>query len=378
MSQYITISPSGGTGNGIITATTLQSNISGDNILGTIAITNGIRGKNVAVKQKYQPVMNQFASTTFPASGGNIYFTVKTEYDIVFRSVPNWIRIFNDSTDEEFIQGQRISYSALTANTTFRLTAEANTSSERSVGSTFNMGHYIGNVLQNRVSYFSFRQEGASGPKSITITPLYIEVGSAATSTTVTMNLVNCMFDHMTTSSAGSFTITASTPLHSNITLTFPTNSGSERRGYLTFYLYDTDGNAYTATVTVVQAASYVPPTPSVYTTAITTEVNVQGLSTYYGTFGCYIQLVSEDTYSYSTGFTFYNDGSQYTSLTAHYRDLSTRLQLVLGSDRYATVSVRYGSQTVQTAMQEQGVITIDLWYEDFATLEIDFLVQGT
>lgn len=162
-----TISPATGNGTTNITVTPSGYNTDGEDRVSTLTLSNSINTKQVALRQKYQPIMNQFGSTNFPASGGNIYFTVRTEYDIVFRSVPSWIRIFNDSTGVEYSEGERISFTGLTANTTFRLTAEPNpTQSSRSISSTFNMGHYIGNALQNRVSYFSFTQDAGEIPPS--------------------------------------------------------------------------------------------------------------------------------------------------------------------------------------------------------------------
>lgn len=101
------------------------------------------------------PTMQQFGSRTFPSTGGDIYFVVQTDYDIVFRSVPDWITIL-DETGGTYTEGQRIA--AANANRTFVLRAPANEGAARSVGATFNMGWYVNDVLQRQVFYFSFTQ----------------------------------------------------------------------------------------------------------------------------------------------------------------------------------------------------------------------------
>lgn len=251
-SEHFWYNPTTGNGSTAVSVSADTMNGSQADRLSTITFTDGSATKTVSVRQKYMPYKQQFESTTFPAAGGDIYFTVHSEYDVVFRSVPDWITISREGT--VYSEGQRISSGAVD-NKTFTLTADANTGNTRSVGNTFNMAHYIGDEMQRYYSYFSFSQEGQGGTKSIKLSPILIEASSAATSATVNMTVENCTFDHMTTSSAGTFAIVASNPVNNVITLTFPaaTTTG-ETRGYLTFYLYDTDGNAYTATIAVARA----------------------------------------------------------------------------------------------------------------------------
>jgi hypothetical protein len=253
-SNFFTYSPTTGTGNTIINVSANTQNTGTADNLAAITISNTANSATVELKQLYRPTFNQFASTTFPTTGGDIYFTIHSEYDVVFRSVPSWITISYNG--QQYSEGERIS-SGVVDNKTFTLTAEANTGQSRTVSSTMNMGHYIGNTLQNYYTYFSFHQNGVVAPGSITLSPTYIEVSSAATSTTLTMTVANCTFDHMTTSSAGTFAITASGPSNNIVTLTFPANTDTaSTRGYLSFYMYDTDGSAYTQTITVVRAAA--------------------------------------------------------------------------------------------------------------------------
>ena len=251
-SNFFTYSPTTGTGNTIINVSANTQNTGTADNLAAITISNTANSATVELKQLYRPTFSQFASATFPTTGGDIYFTIHSEYDVVFRSVPSWITISYNG--RQYSEGERIS-SGVVDNKTFTLTAEANTGQPRTVNNTMNMGHYIGDTLQNYYTYFSFQQNGVVAPASITLSPTYIEVGSAATSTTVNMTVENCTFDHFTTSSSGTFTIVASNPVNNTITLTFPASTTTgETRGYLSFYLYDTDGNTYAATITVVRA----------------------------------------------------------------------------------------------------------------------------
>lgn len=251
-SNFFTYSPMSGTGNTIINVSANTQNTGTADNLAAITISNTANSATVELKQLYRPTFNQFASTTFPTTGGDIYFTIHSEYDVAFHSVPSWITISYNG--RQYSEGERIS-SGVVDNKTFTLTAEANTGQPRTVSGTMNMGHYIGDTLQNYYTYFSFQQNGVVAPASITLSPTSIEVSSAATSATVNMTVENCTFDHFTTSSSGTFTIVASNPVNNVITLTFPASTTTgETRGYLSFYLYDTDGNAYTATITVARA----------------------------------------------------------------------------------------------------------------------------
>lgn len=253
-STHFWYAPTTGTGSTQVSVSADTTNSDGSDRLATIAITNGAVSKNVTVRQKYRPVMQQQGSTTFPATGGTIYFTVSTEYDIVFRSVPEWITIKSGNT--EYAQGQRISSGA--ANGTFSLVADANPDTQqREVHNTFNMAHYIGEDMPPYYSYFSFSQAGSEPQRNMYITPTYANVSSAATSATVTLVCENCTFSSMTVSTAGTFAITASNPSNDVITLTFPSNNTyAERRGYASFYLYNTQHEAFTTTVTIIQAAN--------------------------------------------------------------------------------------------------------------------------
>ena len=161
-STLFSINPTTGRGNTTVNVSVNEVNSGTQDKVATVTVSNGANSDTVTLRQKYCPYFVQFASTTFPASGGDIYFTIHSEYDVVFRSVPNWITI-SDGHGTTFYEGQRIS-SGTVDGQTFTLTADANTGDARTVAATFNMGHYIGLTLQNRVTYFSFTQEAYVPP----------------------------------------------------------------------------------------------------------------------------------------------------------------------------------------------------------------------
>lgn len=166
-SNYFTISPTTGNGNTIVDVTPKSTNTGTTDRLTTVTLSNGAASVTVSLRQRYKPYFEQFGSTTFPASGGSILFTVHTEYPVAFRSIPDWITVSAGGTT--YREGQQIPASTADG-TTFTLTAPANPStSSRSFGATFNMGHYVNNVLQSSVQYFTGSQAGSSG--EITATP---------------------------------------------------------------------------------------------------------------------------------------------------------------------------------------------------------------
>jgi len=252
-SENFIYQPTTGSGSGTITVTANSNNGNRADRTATLTVTNGAVSKNVTIKQKYRPYFDQNGGSTIPATGGSIYYTVHTEYDVVFRSVPTWITITQDGT--AIAEGQRLTPSQAD-NKTFTFTAEANTGTARTVGNTMNLGHYLSTGLCHYVSYFSFNQEGAKPTKKMSLSPILIQATSAQTAASLTLTVENCTFDHFVTSTAGTFVITAANPVNNTIQITFPANTAfTSNRGYLSFYLYDTDGEAFTSTITVERAA---------------------------------------------------------------------------------------------------------------------------
>lgn len=235
-----------------------QENTSGEVYSGTLTVVDQQDTTKKSVlnfRQLYKPVVNQFGSTTIPASGGSVYVEVKSLYDYAFRFFPDWIKVYVDSTGTEIAEGRKITGTGVA--TTYRITAEANTGETRSGGNSLNIAHYSrdGQNMHPAYNYITFTQEGVAPTKNINISPIYVNVGSGDTSTEVNIITENCTLDHFTTSSYGSFTVTA-TRSGNKFILSFPaTDATTSTTGHISFYLYDEDGNAYTSTIDVVRAA---------------------------------------------------------------------------------------------------------------------------
>lgn len=143
-----------------ITVTANEYNSSSFNNEATITISGAATPApvSVSVVQYNLPKISQFGGgNTVSSAGGTLFYSVSTHYDFVFRSVPSWITIY-DGRGNYYSEGQVIPASVAADNTFYFEVARNDTGSSRSVGSTFNMGHYIDGVLQNRVSYISIMQ----------------------------------------------------------------------------------------------------------------------------------------------------------------------------------------------------------------------------
>lgn len=279
-SAYFSINPTTGQGNTQVAVSVNSTNGDQTNRLATVSLTNGVNSKSVGLKQTYCPYFQQFASTHFSATGGSIYFTIHSEYDVVFRSVPDWITISYEGTT--YAEGQRISSGAVDGKT-FTLTADPNTGDARSVGATMNMGHYIGNVLQNRVTYFNFSQD--AGDSMITISP------SGYTATT----------------QAGSVTYTYSAKSVSSITVSVSSNwATATTNGNVITVTYGANTSAQDRLVTItVQGTGTVG---TVRATAILKQSGIGAIDAmpdtlvydYNATSGKYFQVVTNDAWTSS------------------------------------------------------------------------------
>lgn len=609
-STYFTYSPTFGQGD---TTTSVRANSVNNerrDRTATLSITNGASTAQVHLRQKFCPYLTQIGSTTFPATGGSIYFTVNTEYDIVFRSVPDWITIQKNGVT--YLEGVRISSGS--ANGTYELIAAPNSGEARSVGTTMNMAHYVGNELQHYYSYLNFTQEtsdrilpltfeiltggtinflhnrtlvsdvgdltiqyqindgtwtnltsstagtsfqvaagdvvkfkgdnakygslplsyttfsgstavfnvagnvmslvnstGFSGmsvvseqyafnrlfagtniisadrltlpattiamhaytsmfqgctqmvkapelpaptlanscynemfrgcsslshircyatdisaynctynwvngvatagtfvkhtemtgwtvgndgiptdwviqnytptsvTKSISLMPTTVDVNSASTSTTVNIIAENCNFDHMATVTGGSFVITVASVQNNVITLTFPANPGAQRVGTLTFTLYDSEGGEYGSTVSISQAAAYIPPVERQGTITATTTVDGLGA----GILSVDLDVVSNTGYTDSTTFSLTPSISQANSMMdiKYMSDGSTQIAIKIllwytngqgtGMVRDFRTSVSYGGQSASQNVTTGNETTFTFNYSSNNTATI-------
>ena len=142
-STHFYYNPTTGTGNAVVSVSADTQNATTADKSATITLTNGVNSVTVNVLQKYKPYKMQ-GPTRIPATGGTITLTARSEYDIVFRSVPTWLTIWSGGTQVQ--EAQRLSRPTQTG--VFTLSAGTNTGAERSAGYYgMNMSHYIGDTL---------------------------------------------------------------------------------------------------------------------------------------------------------------------------------------------------------------------------------------
>lgn len=123
----------------------------------TVKTSDNQLSRDFNVIQGYEPTIEQFGgTTTVPQTGATLLYTVKSEYDFVFRSVPSYVTI-QDSSGNTYVEGQRIA-AYKSQNNTFRVTVPRNETGVDRTSGDFNMGHYIGDTLSNRTRAIYFKQ----------------------------------------------------------------------------------------------------------------------------------------------------------------------------------------------------------------------------
>lgn len=251
-SSYFKYSPTSGTGSTEISVCAKTTNYGQTDRNATITFTTGTYDAQVGLKQLHKPYFTQFANNTFPASGGSIYFEIHTDYDVVFRSIPLWITVSYNGVN--YGNGDRVP--AATANNhTFTITAEPNTGAARSIGSSMNMAHYVDNVLQPSVQYFSFSQSAGTSSAVINTTPsiLYLDYkqGMSGRSTITTTGVTNVTISNGDTIK---MTVNPSTGANNTvITATTRTINTTHHDYSLPITVSDSAGVAASKTITVVQ-----------------------------------------------------------------------------------------------------------------------------
>lgn len=161
-STIFTYSPTTGTGSTQISVSAATQNTATADKSSVIGFTAGTSSTTVNLVQKYRPYFTM-AGTAFPETGGTLTFTVNSEYDVAFYSIPSWITVKLGQTT--YTEGQRIA-SGTANGSTFSLVAEANTGASRD-DNFMSMGHFIGSTPQSYYQYFGTSQTG-SGSYSFT------------------------------------------------------------------------------------------------------------------------------------------------------------------------------------------------------------------
>lgn len=162
-SNYFTISPTGGTGDGSVLVSPVSVNDSSEDREAVVTIGNGVNiSQNVVIKQWGIPSIELVGGGTepisAPANGDTYQFKVKTHYDIQFRNKPTWITIDD---------GQGNYVTAATASVangrTYNFNVSANGTNNTRSTSGFGLYFTVGGVLQTPYDEISISQaQGAS------------------------------------------------------------------------------------------------------------------------------------------------------------------------------------------------------------------------
>lgn len=155
-SNYFTISPTGGTGNGTVAVSVTGNNMT---INDRVAIVS-INGHNVTVTQYGMPhITGQSFPISAPATGGSYSFTVHTHYDVQFRNKPDWITI--DDGQGNYISSATTIQASVANGKTYNLTVAPNATND-SRTATFGMYHYMyNNLMPDYVSIGVSQPQGA-------------------------------------------------------------------------------------------------------------------------------------------------------------------------------------------------------------------------
>lgn len=137
-------SPTTGTGNAQITVSAATTNATSSDKSATITFDNGVSTATVNVLQRFKPYVDQ-GWLRIPGTGGTATLTAYSEYDVVFRSIPAWLSVWQDGTRVN--AGDRISLDPYNYGV-FTLSAGTNDGGERNSGQAgMNMAHYIGDTM---------------------------------------------------------------------------------------------------------------------------------------------------------------------------------------------------------------------------------------
>lgn len=250
-SNYFTYSPTSGTGTKAVNVQSKAENTGTADKKSIIEVTNGTTTRQLLVTQKYRPYFSQ-NGVSFPKSGGTITFVVHTEYDIVFKNKPSWITIKKGSTT--ISPDTKISKEDASG-ATFTLSATTNSGASRSF-SNFGMGHYVNNVLDSYIQYFTGTQDGASSSERIavsttSITLDYFSTGSSMFGVTVISPTTGVSISNSNTTR---FNITPTSGINNSVFTVTPTGSNTSSGDYTgTCTVSDTQGEAASRYVSLKQ-----------------------------------------------------------------------------------------------------------------------------
>ena len=255
-SSYFTISPTGGTGDGVITVIPTGTNMTINDKVATVSVC----GQTVTVTHYGIPSIARVGGqepVIAPASGAVYQYQVKTHYQVQFRYKPDWITI--DDGQGNYISSAQTISAAVANGKTYNFNVAPNaTNEQRETPANFGLWHYINGTLQQVYDEVSISQpQGASD---------YIDViGSTSLDWDDTNGKV--------------ITINANVPYtvsHSNTT-DFTLNGGN---GYVTIRANDVNSGTTikTTTISIASTKSSFPYTATCVVTQVREpRINVIG-----------------------------------------------------------------------------------------------------
>ena len=209
--------------------------------------------------QNYIPALTRIGGNSIPATGGTIYYTVHTDYDVVFRSIPSFVTI-TDAGGNILANGQRIAARNID-NTTITVTVSANPTSATRNDSGMNMGHYFNGSISRYTAAMAFTQAAAEEAASILINPNSITLAPTQTTAQYTITYTGIV-GNLTHSITGNVSVASSTitPIDSNSCyLTVVTNNNttsSTLNSTISVSGTSTLGATITETATLVKAGT--------------------------------------------------------------------------------------------------------------------------
>ena len=320
--SHFNINPNSGSGTTSVQVSPQATNYSGDDYKTALVVSNGTKTKRVNVVQYFCPTITQFGgSPTVPATGGTLMYTVRSHYDFCFRSKPSWVTIRNSDGTVTYSEGEKITNPGDGYMYIFiDVAPNTNTSSGRTSGS-FNMGHYINNVLQNQTASINFSQLQADIVPGLNVSPAALVFDyNQNISKTFSVNAVSVSAYTVTNSDTTDFQLSSSTGASGSKTFTATTrtynNSGYDLSA--NFVVSDNSGQAASKNVSAIQ---YFVPTitqfgssPTVPASGGTLMYSVRSHYDFYfdNVPGWVTIRNSDNTHTYAQGELIQNRGNDY------------------------------------------------------------------
>lgn len=183
-SNYFTISPTSGTGDGTIRVTPNGNNLTTEDRISTLSVN----GQSVAIRQWGVPCVSGNTTISAPATGATYQIVVHTHYQVQFRNKPDWITI--DDGQGNYISSSTTISAAVANGKTYNITVSPNATNNQRSTTDFGMYHYFHSTLQSSYVQISVTQpQGAEDYIVITSTSALDWDDTNAKSITINANV---------------------------------------------------------------------------------------------------------------------------------------------------------------------------------------------